>query len=61
MVSWSALLYLLMWYGSICMFFIYFNTFTLQQRVIVFMLISGVECLSRLINLNVRTEERTSS
>lgn len=61
MVSWSALLYLFMWYGSICVFFIYFNTFTLQQRVIVFMLISGVECLSRLINLNVRTEERTSS
>lgn len=49
MVNLSALLYLLMWYGSICMFFLYFNEFTVQQKIMIFMFIGGFECLNRII------------
>jgi len=52
MINFSAILYILMWYGSICTFFICFNEFTLQQKVMIFMFISGIECLNRIISNN---------
>ena len=47
----SVLLYLIVFYISICLFFFYFNEFSFTEKVIMATLISGFHCISSLISI----------
>ena len=44
----SLLFYMFLFYLSIALFFWNFNTFTLQEKIIMFTLISGFQCIAGL-------------
>tara|TARA_R110000824_G_scaffold371855_1_gene561657 strand:- start:231 stop:419 length:189 start_codon:yes stop_codon:yes gene_type:complete len=42
----SSMLYLIIFYVSLCLFLWNFNTFTFQEKVIAGLVISGFQCIS---------------
>ena len=50
----SALFYLIVLHICVICFFWNFNTFTLQEKITMFTLFSGFQCISYLIQMNLK-------